>query len=112
MRGHNDFRADLHVAPLGDALPAEEVSAGSRCGVSPLLQAEDTPRHSRARARCMLRTADTQGSPFTIKTVLQSLDYKFYLFIYFFKDTETLTCSVRFHADILCLRNNLSIQLT
>lgn len=73
---HHDFRADLHVAPLGDALPAEEVSTGSRCGVSPLLQAEDAPCHSRACAPCMLRTADTQGSPLTIKTLLQSLYHK------------------------------------
>lgn len=50
-------KANLGVAPLCDALPAEEVSAGSGRGMSSLLQAEDTAGNSGAGALCMLRTA-------------------------------------------------------
>lgn len=51
-------KPDLGVAPLCDALPAEEVSTGSGRGVSPLLQAEDAADNSGTCALCMLRTGD------------------------------------------------------
>lgn len=58
-KSNNDGRsnADLHVAPLGDALPAEEVSAGSARGVPPLLQAQDAPSHSGSGAVRLLGAA-------------------------------------------------------
>lgn len=40
------LKPDLGVAPLCDALPAEEVSTRGGRGVSPLLQAEDAADNS------------------------------------------------------------------
>ncbi len=57
--------SDLGVAPLCDALPAEEVSTGGGGGVSPLLQAEDTAGSSGPWALSVLRTADTQVREFS-----------------------------------------------
>lgn len=49
-------KPDLGVAPLCDALPAEEMTTGSGRGVSPLLQAEDAADDS---GTCALRTLTT-----------------------------------------------------
>lgn len=50
------FRTDLGVAPLCDALPAEEVTTGGGGGVSPLLQTQDAAGSFGAGAVCVLRT--------------------------------------------------------
>lgn len=55
---------NLSVAPLRDALPAEEVSTRSRGRVSPLLQAQDAAGASGAGAPGLLRTAETQCEAF------------------------------------------------
>lgn len=54
--------SDLGVAPLSDALPAEEVSTGGGGRVSSLLQTQNTAGDSGTRAVAALRTADTKSS--------------------------------------------------
>lgn len=56
----------LGVAPLRDALPAEEVSTGGAGGVSPVLQAEDAAGSRGARGVCALRTAGSALVSFQI----------------------------------------------
>lgn len=50
----------LGVAPLSDALPAEEVSAGRGSGVPSHLQAKDAAGRSGVGALCALRTENTR----------------------------------------------------
>lgn len=83
---------DLGVAPLCDALPAEEVSTGGWGGVSPLLQTEDTAGSSGARALCVLGTGNT------VQRVLHKTYINISLHFYF----SSFVMSVKYSVGLWC----------
>lgn len=59
VRQISQLDSDLGVAPLGDALPAEQVSTGRAGGVPPRLQTQDAASGVGVGVHRMLRTKDT-----------------------------------------------------